>query len=304
MSFDLKSFEETTTDTSHTKKRLSKNLAPTRHVSVEDLVAPQQNVADNDLVADDPVCKKQPTQQTPVVDREKYVQANLQLQEFVYAISHDLKMPLRAINGFSTLLAEDCAEQLDDKGKRYLKHITDGSVLVEQLIGSVTELSRICDKEPNFVQIDMNELVEDAVDDLRELIEQTVAVVTWDPLPKVFGDAKQLIQLFRNLIENGIRFRSEAPVKIHVSCNASEIGHQFTVRDNGIGIDEKDHERAFTMFRRVGVQDAETMGLGAGLTICRRIIERHGGQIKLESELGFGTQAIFSIHSDLASRET
>ena len=301
MSSDYKSSNGTTTDNRHAKKRLSKNLVPIQPISVEDLFTPKQSIADHDLENDDSACDNRATQQTFVDDREIYGQANLQLQEFVYAISHDLKTPLRAINGFSTLLANDYAEQLDDKGKRYLKRITDGSVLIDQLISGLTELSRICAEESNFVQIAMNEVVEDVVDDLRELIEETAAVVTWDPLPKVFGDAMQLMQLFRNLIENGIRFRSKAPVKIHVSYKTIEIGHQFEVRDNGIGIDEKDYERAFTMFRRVGVQDAETIGLGAGLTICRRIVERHGGQIKLESELEFGTRVIFSIHSKSSS---
>ena len=297
MTFNYKTPDGTTQKNARTNKRLSKNLVPIRRVAVSDANETEQNDTDDELLND--TARETMTSQRQKLenDREKTNQANLHLQEFVYAVSHDLKMPLRAVNGFSNLLVDEYTEQLDDKGKKYIQRIIAGAVHLEQLISCVTEFSRICAQKPDFVDIDMNELMEHVIDDLHEVIEETSAVVTWDPLPTVSGDRVQMLQLFRHLLENGIRFRSETPVKIHVSYHACEIGHEFKVSDNGIGIDKKDHDRAFTMFRRIGVQDTGTMGLGAGLTICRRIVERHGGQIKLESEPGFGTQVTFSITS-------
>ena len=297
MTFKPKIAKGTTQKNSRTQKRLSKNLMPIRRVSMCGGTGSEPNDSD-DALMDETAREPIPSQrQTSDDDREKTNRANQHLQEFVYAVSHDLKMPLRAVNGFSNLLADEYSEQLDDKGKKYIKRIIDGAVHLEQLISCVTEISRICSQKPNFGDIDLNELMEHVIDDLHEVIEETSAVVTWDPLPTVSGDEVQMPQLFRHLLDNGIRFRSETPVKIHVSYNVCEIGHEFKVSDNGIGIDKKDHDRAFTMFQRIGVQDTESAGLGAGLTICRRIVERHGGQIKLESESGFGTQVTFSIPS-------
>ena len=243
-------------------------------------------------------CDAGPSQQQRLEDdRERADKAEQYLEEFAYVVSHDLRNPLRAINGFSELLFNEYRGQLDDKGERYLKRIIDGSVRVQQMIGCITEFSQICSKEPEFVDVEINELMEQVIDELCQEIEGAAAVVTYDPLPTVSGDAFQLLQLFRHLFENAIRFRSEMQLRIHVSYEASEAGDVFKVSDNGIGIAKTDHENAFTMFRRVGIQDSKNAGLGAGLAICRRIVERHGGQIKLESEPGIGTAVIFSIDS-------
>ena len=286
--------DETTHFSALPNNRLRENPVPVHCVPAN----ADENATNDKLRSHDAACEKTPRQRQELdVDRERSNQANLYLQEFVYAVSHDLKTPLRAINGFSQLLAKEYKEDLDSKGKRYIQRIVDGADQMQRLLNCCTEFSRVCSKEPQFVDVEMNELMEQVTNELYHAIKQANAVVTWDPLPTVFGDEVQILTLFRHLCENGIRFRSQTPPKIHVSYGVSESNQVFKVTDNGIGIEERDHEKVFVMFRRIGLQDSQDAGLGAGLAICRRIVERHGGQIKLESEPGVGTQIIFSIAS-------
>lgn len=286
-----------------TRKRLSESLVPVRRESKVSYSAIAQIDFDATPVERIPSPELLQEHVTALeMARENTNLAKADLQQFVNAVSHDLRTPLRAITGFSELLTQEYSDRLDDNGKDYINRIVDGTVRIQKLINCVTELSRICSKEPEFVDVDLNEVVENVMDDLHQSIDESNAVLTWESLPTVSGDPVQLLQLFRHLIENSIRFDNDVAPQIHISCESSETGCLVKVCDNGIGIAKKDQENAFKMFRRIGIQERGSMGLGAGLTICRKIVERHSGQIGLESEPGAGTKVIFSIASPNESR--
>ena len=216
------------------------------------------------------------------------------LQKFVSAVSHDLRNPLRTISGFSELLREECLEQLDDNGKDHIARIVGGAARLGKLFASVSEYSQVYSKGASFCETDLNEVFDDAISDLHEPIKEAKAVVTRDALPLVMGDQIQLTQLLRHLIDNSIQFRSDSP-QIHVTSCQDGDRHLIKVSDNGIGIAEKNTETAFEIFRRFGYEQKDLGGAGAGLAICRHIVERHGGTIQIESELGVGTTVLFSM---------
>jgi PAS domain S-box-containing protein len=220
--------------------------------------------------------------------------SNLDLEQFANVASHDLQEPLRAVSGFVKLLRAHFPDHIDDKAEQYIAGACDGAERMERLIGGVLAFSRVSTKGGSFVPVDFNALLGDALHNLQASLKMAQAQVTHDDLPSLPADATQITQLFQNLIGNAIKFRGEEPSQIHVGVRREPDRWVFSVQDKGIGIEPQYFERIFQLFQRLHTRK-HYPGTGIGLTICKRIVERHGGKIWVESQLGQGATFFFSI---------
>jgi len=220
--------------------------------------------------------------------------SNAELEQFAYVASHDLQEPLRAVSSYAELLEMRYSENLDDRAKKYLGHMVGGVERMQQLINDLLMYSRVGTRGKEFVPTDMNEVLEEALENLRGSIKDNNALVTHDELPTVAVDGPQIRQLFQNLIGNAVKFHGEARPEVRVSAEMQGNKWLFAVKDNGIGIDPKYAARVFEIFQRLHGR-TEYPGTGIGLSICRRIVERHGGEIWVESEPDNGATFYFTI---------
>ena len=225
---------------------------------------------------------------------EELKRSNEDLKRFASAASHDLQEPLRGIEGFIKLLEKRYKGKLDEKADEYIDYVVDDVKRMQMLIKDLLEYSRVSAKGKVFSPANCSVVIEKALSNLRSAIEESGAKVTYDLLPTVMGDDAQLIRLFQNLIGNAIKFRSLEPLKIHVSAKSEGDEWIFSVRDTGIGIDPKQAERIFVIFQRLHTRQ-EYPGSGIGLAICKRIVERHGGRIWVDSKPGTGATFYFTI---------
>ncbi len=222
--------------------------------------------------------------------------SNNDLVQFAYVASHDLRAPVRAIKSFSQILEKDYREKLDEEANECLDFIVTGASRLETLINDLLAYSRVDTQGKAFVPVDTSEVLDQVVGDLRLDIEESQAEITRDALPVVVADASQMTQLFQNLISNAIKFQGQDPPKVHVAVRKEDDGWVFSVKDNGIGIEAEHTERIFAMFQRLHTQD-EYPGNGMGSAICKKIVERHGGNIWVQSKVGMGSTFYFSIPS-------
>lgn len=223
--------------------------------------------------------------------------SNEELQQFAYVASHDLQEPLRTIASFTQLLERRYKGKFDSDADEFMDFIVDAAVRMKEQIEGLLEYSRIATQAGKFEPVDTDEIVNQTIKLLDTSINEANAELTYEKLPVVNIDAKQLQRVFQNLISNAIRFRKcEEPLQVHISSYKSEDGKEyvFSVQDNGIGIEEQYSERIFTIFQRLHTRD-EYQGTGIGLSIVKRIIERHGGRIWVESEFGVGSTFYFTI---------
>jgi len=220
------------------------------------------------------------------------------LQQFAYIASHDLQSPLRAISGFVQLLQQDYGASLDEEAIGWIGRVVSSVQRMQNLIEDLLTYSRVDSRAIPFEPIEMKEVFEHAVSGLESSIRDAGAEVTHDDLPVVMGDRSQLVQLLQNLIHNGMKYRGDAPPRVHVS--AEQRGDQWTisVSDNGIGIADKHRERIFELFHRLHTQQRYP-GTGIGLAICRRVAHRHGGEIWVESRPGEGSTFRFTLPARL-----
>lgn len=229
---------------------------------------------------------------------ERLARSNQDLETFAYAASHDLQEPLRTISSFVQLLSQRYQGKIDADADKYINLVTDGANRMSAMITDLLEFSRIQSQGASFTIIDLNQVLRDALTNLGVTIKESSATVSYDSLPLILGDASQLTQLFQNLIGNGIKYHkiSETPL-IHVGVTPEEAGNDihFYVRDNGIGIESKHIEKLFVIFHRLHARD-QYPGTGVGLAICKKIVERHGGRIWVESEPGKGSTFHFTLH--------
>ncbi len=219
--------------------------------------------------------------------------ANRDMQQFVYVASHDLQEPLRMISSYTQLLARRYKGKMDTDADDFITYAVNGANLLQERIQALATYSRVNTRGKPFIQADMERALGNVVESLASAIESAAAVVTHDPLPVVTADVTQMEQLLQCLLDNAIKFRSDAPPQIHVSAEEHETEWVFSVSDNGIGIDPEFKDRIFVIFQRL--HGGQFLGTGIGLPVCKRIMERHGGDIWMESETGKGATFYFSI---------
>ncbi len=220
--------------------------------------------------------------------------SNEELQQFAYVVSHDLQEPLRVVASYVQQLAERYQDKLEAEANELISYALDGAKRMQQLIVDLLAYSRIETTGQEFAPTDCEGVLQRVLGDLRVAIEESGAEVTHDPLPQVMADNVQLGQVLQNLLGNAIKFRSQEPPRIHVSARQEGQQWVFSVRDNGIGINPRYAERIFGIFERLHPR-TEYPGTGIGLAICKKIVERHGGQIWVESEPGKGAAFFFTL---------
>jgi signal transduction histidine kinase len=220
--------------------------------------------------------------------------SNTDLEQFGYIISHDLQEPLRMVASFLGLLEKHMADKLDDTAKEYVAFAVDGAARMRGLIQDLLAYSRVGTRGGDFAGVSLAEIFETITANLRIAIDECGATVTHDPLPVVTGDATQLTQLFQNLVGNALKFRGQRAPVIHISAVKQDSHWLFGVRDNGIGIDPQFFDRIFAVFQRLHTRE-QYAGTGIGLSICKKIVGRHGGRIWVESTPGEGTTFFFTI---------
>lgn len=220
--------------------------------------------------------------------------SNKDLQQFAYVASHDLQEPLRMISSFSQLLAKRYSGLMGEEADEFIDFILDGSTRMQALINNLLEYSRIETRGGEFESVETSSVADQVVRSLSSKSEECQAVITYDALPVVWGDFSQLIRLFQNLLTNSLKYRSDAAPEVYISAEFSDGEWLFCVRDNGIGIDPKYFERIFVIFKRLHGRE-EYDGSGMGLAICKRIVERHGGRIWVESQPGNGSTFYFTL---------
>lgn len=233
-------------------------------------------------------------QQTLAVQAQELSRSNADLEQFAYVASHDLQEPLRMVSSYARLLAKRYRGRLDADADEFITFMVDGASRMQSLIADLLLYSRVNAKPPALQATDCNQVVEKIQRDLSLAIQESGAELTIAPLPTVTGDPSQLGQLFLNLIGNAIKFRNGAAPRIQIACVAEGADWQFSVTDNGIGIAPEYRERVFAIFQRLH-SATEYPGTGIGLAVCKKIVERHGGKIWLESEVGKGAKFNFSI---------
>jgi PAS domain S-box-containing protein len=226
---------------------------------------------------------------------EELVRSNQELEQFAYVASHDLQEPLRAVAGYLGLIEARLQDRLDDKSRHHIAGAIQGATRMHTLITDLLSLSRVGTRVRIFETTDLNPLLDQALQSVRDSAEQAGARITRDRLPTLEVDAVQMTQLLQNLLANAIKFRGEQPPEIHVVAKLRADGQwQFAVRDNGIGIEPQYFQRIFLIFQRLHTRK-EYPGTGIGLAICKKIVERHGGRIWVESEPGQGSTFYFTI---------
>jgi light-regulated signal transduction histidine kinase (bacteriophytochrome) len=222
-------------------------------------------------------------------------QALTEMEQFAYVASHDLQEPLRTVTSFSQLLARRYQGRLDSDADEFITFMVEAATRMQTLINDLLALSRIGTRGQPFAPIACDEILQVTQKNLDVAMAESGAAITHDPLPTLVADRTQLTQLFQNLFSNAIKFRrpKTAPC-IHVSAAREDGGWRLSVRDNGIGIDPRYFERIFIVFQRLHNRD-EYPGTGIGLAICKKIVERHGGRLWVESEPGIGATFCFTI---------
>ena len=229
---------------------------------------------------------------------------NAELEQFAYVASHDLQEPLRMVSSFLQLLQRRYADQLDDTADEYIAYAVDGAKRMQILIQDLLAYSRVGTRGKPFKPVDMRQTMEDVMTDLGPALDEYGADVQVDPLPTISADDTQMRQLMQNLVANAVKFHGESAPEVRVTAERVQEEDrqlwQFSVADNGIGIEPHHAERVFQIFQRLHTRD-EYEGTGIGLAMCKKIVERHGGRIWFESELGTGTTFYFTIPDDARS---
>ncbi len=221
------------------------------------------------------------------------LRSNMELEQFAQVASHDLQEPLRMVTSYTQLLSRKYSGKLDEDANEYIKYAVEGATRMQHLIIGLLDLSRIKMKGGPIIKVDMNNALKYALNNLKITINESHAKVTYDDLPPVMADEVQVVRLLQNLICNAIKFSERTP-EIHISSARLNGDNIFSVRDNGIGIEEQYFEKIFKIFQRLMPRDKYD-GTGIGLPICKKIVERHGGKIWVESEPGKGSTFKFSL---------
>jgi PAS domain S-box-containing protein len=228
---------------------------------------------------------------------QELARSNTELEQFAYVASHDLQEPLRMVASYVQLLSRRYRGQLDADADDFIDFAVDGATRMQGLINDLLAYSRVGTRGKEFAPLSLEKALDTALQNLRVAVGESKAEITHDPLPEVIGDEGQLGQVLQNLVANALKFRREEAPQIHLS--ARHDGKQWTigVQDNGIGIESQYLNRIFIIFQRLYTRE-EYAGTGIGLAICKRIVERHGGRIWVESTPGTGSTFYFTIPDD------
>ncbi len=233
-----------------------------------------------------------------VVDQaEDLLRSNAELEQFAYVASHDLQEPLRKVASFCQLLERRYKGQLDERGEQYIEYAVDGAKRMQRLINDLLAFSRVGRTSAAFTEVDLEVVLAQALRQLDEALNASGAEVTHDALPKVRGDASLLVQLFQNLVGNGVKFRGEEPPRVHISAREEGATWEFACSDNGIGVDPQYADKIFVIFQRLHARDAYG-GTGIGLAMCKKIVEYHGGTIWLATGVDSGTTLHWTLPID------
>ncbi|MFE5207978.1 ATP-binding protein [Streptomyces sp. NPDC056600] len=221
--------------------------------------------------------------------------SNAELEQFAYVASHDLQEPLRKVSSFTQLLQRRYGGQLDERADQYIGFAVDGANRMQKLINDLLAFSRVGRLHNDHRPADLDEILEDTLGNLSVAVEESGAEITRDPLPTVLGDTAQLGMLWQNLLSNAIKFRSpDRTPRINISTSRTGDTWTFAVTDNGIGIAPEFQEKVFVIFQRLHTKDAYP-GTGIGLAMCKKIVEFHGGTIKIDPEYTLGTRVVFTL---------
>jgi signal transduction histidine kinase len=220
--------------------------------------------------------------------------SNAELEQFAYVASHDLQEPLRKVRVYLELLERRCRARLDDEAAQFIAFAVEAAGRMQVLIHDLLSYARVGSRGRPFEPVDCAVPFGEAVANLEAAIRESGATVTHGPLPAVQADAAQLVQLFQNLLGNAIKFRGPRPPAVRVDAERDGCWWHFAVRDNGIGIEPRYLDRLFVLFQRLHTQ-GEYPGTGIGLAICKKIVERHGGRIGVDSQVGEGSTFRFTL---------
>jgi PAS domain S-box-containing protein len=238
-----------------------------------------------------------------VEERNLLARSNAELEQFAYVASHDLQEPLRAVASCVQLLKKRYEGKLDARADDFITHAVDGTKRMQALITDLLTYSRVGTHSQPFELVDCECALADVRANLAMAIEESGAVVQHEPLPTVLADASQLAQLFQNLIGNAIKFRADRRPEVRISARQEADAWLFAVSDNGIGIDSHYFDRIFRVFQRLHTR-VSYPGTGIGLAICKKIVERHGGRIWIESQPGQGSTFHFTLPQNHAANAT
>jgi PAS domain S-box-containing protein len=231
---------------------------------------------------------------------ERLQESNKQLEEFTHIVSHDLKEPVRGIDGYCSILLEDYRDRLDPEGQDKLDKIKNMSMRINELISDLLKYSRVDKEGSGLEEIDLDEVIRSVLDLLAPQTDKdSVSITVTQPFPKVYCSKAHIAEIFRNLIMNGIKYNTSRPKKIHIGFiqghERHPAGHVFFVKDNGIGIPPEARESVFKMFKRLHGREQYGGGTGAGLAIVKKLVERHGGEIWIEPNKEGGSTFFFFI---------
>ena len=227
-------------------------------------------------------------------EKEELTRSNAELEQFAYVASHDLQEPLRMVSSYMQLIEKRYKGKLDENADEFINYAVDGAVRMQRLINDLLSFSRVGSRGKPFELVSVEAVLAQAVRNLQLSIEESGAEITHQPLPDVLADESQLVLLFQNLIGNAIKFHGDRAPRMHISIESGPEEWVFALRDNGIGIDPQYFERIFVLFQRLHERSAYS-GTGIGLAICKKIVQRHGGNIWVESQPGQGATFYFSL---------
>jgi len=240
------------------------------------------------------ITERKRTQEMLERQTQELARSNSELEQFAWVASHDLQEPLRMVASYTQLLAKRYKGKLDADADEFIAFAVDGAARMRRLINALLELSRVGSRAKDFEATDCQAVYDRTLVNLQELVEESGALVTHDRLPTIMGDGTQLGQLFQNLIANAIKFRSDEPLTVHVGVEQRNGHWEFCVRDNGIGFDPQYAERIFVVFQRLHGK-GDRPGTGIGLSICKKIVELHGGRIWVKSFPDEGATFYFTL---------
>ena len=274
----------------------SLSYAIERHRLLDEVVSRTKELSRVNSELELEVAERRRAEESLAKQAEELRRSNAELEQFAYVASHDLQEPLRMVSSYVKILSDDYAGRLDTDADRFIGYIVDGSTRMKGLIDDLLTFSRVGTQGWPFEATDCNVIIDRVISDQAESIAGCQGTVTHDLLPIVDGDATQLAQVLQNLVSNALKYTRDVPPRVHVSAKQQGDEWVFSVSDNGMGIAPHHYERIFQMFQRLHHR-SEYPGSGIGLAVCHKIVERHGGRIWVESEVGKGSIFHFTISS-------